>query len=99
MNTSTLNTLSRSGRISQGGDIAPSEELWCVAVKDQAEERVTCCPGRGDVTRIRIIASKRKLRIAERKEWSRELRRATRRTQDAIQNLVETLESLANPLG
>ena len=36
--------------------------------------------------------------IAERKEQSRGLRRATRRTQDAIQNLVETLESLANPL-
>ena len=37
-------------------------------------------------------------RIAERKERSRELRRDERRTQDAIQNLVETLESLANPL-
>ena len=24
----TLSTLSRSGRISQGGNIAPSEELW-----------------------------------------------------------------------
>ena len=27
------------------------------------------------------------------------MRRAARGTQDAIQNLVETLESLANPLG
>ena len=25
----TLGTLSRSGRISQEGDITPSEELWC----------------------------------------------------------------------
>ena len=91
--------LSRSGRISQGGDIAPAEELWCIAVKDQAAERVTCCPGRDDAIRVRATASKRKLRISERKEWSRELRRAARRTQDAIQNLVETLESLTNPLG
>ena len=60
--------LSRSGRISRGGDIAPSEELWCAAVKDQVEERVMCCLGRGDVIRIRVIASKRKLRIIERKE-------------------------------
>ena len=99
MNTSKLSTLSRSGRISQGGDIAPLGELWCAAVKDQAEERVTCCPGCGDAIRIRVIASKRKLCIVERKERSRELIRAVRRTQDAIQNLVETLESLANPLG
>ena len=34
-----------------------------------------------------------------RRETSRRLRRAARRTQDVIQNLVETLESLANPLG
>ena len=27
LNTDTLSTLSRSGRISQGGDIAPSEDL------------------------------------------------------------------------
>ena len=80
MNTSTLGTLSRSGRISQGGDIAPSEELWCTVVKDRAEERVTCSPGRGDAIRIRVIASERKLYIAERKERSRELRRATRCT-------------------
>ena len=93
----TLGTLSRSGRISQGGDIAPSEELWCAAVKDRAEERDTCCPGCGDAIRVRAIASKRKLRITERKERSHDLRRAARRTQDAIQNLVETLESLANP--
>ena len=99
MNTSNLSTLSRSGRISQGGDIAPSEELWCAAVKDQAEERVTCRLGYGDVIRIRVIASKRKLRIAERRETPRRIRRAARRTQDAIQNLVKTLESLANPLG
>ena len=66
MNTSTLSTLSRSGRISQGGDIAPSEELWCAAVKGQAEERVTCFPGCGDVIRIRITVSKRILRSAER---------------------------------
>ena len=51
------------------------------------------------MVRIRVIASKRKIRIVERKETSRGLRRAARRTQDAIQNLVETLESLANPLG
>ena len=94
-----LSMLSRSGRISQGGDIAPSEELWCAVVKDQVEERVTCFPGCGDAIRIRVIVGKRKLCIVERKEWSRELRRAARRTQDAIQNLVETLESLANPLG
>ena len=94
-----LGALSRSGRISQGCNIAPSEELWCTAVKDRAEERDTCCSGRGDAIRIRVIASKRKLRIAERKERSRELRSAARRTQDTIQNLVETLESLANPLG
>ena len=43
--------------------------------------------------------SKRKLSITERKERSRELRTIARRTQDSIQNLVETLESLANPLG
>ena len=94
-----LSMLSRSSRISQGGDIAPSEEMWCTAVKDQVEERVTCHPGRDNAIRIRVIASKRKLRIVERKERSRELRIAARRTQDAIQNLVETLESLANPLG
>ena len=70
--------MSRNGRILQGGDIAPSEELWCAAVKDQAEERVTCCPGCGGAIRIRVITSKRKLRIAERKEWSRELRDAHR---------------------
>ena len=91
--------LSHSGRISQGGDIAPSEELWCAAIKDRAKDRDTCFPGRGDAIRIRVIASKRKLRIAERKERSRELRRAARRTKDAIKNLVETLESLVNPLG
>ena len=62
-----LGALSRSGRISQGCNIAPSEELWCTAVKDQAKERVTCCPGRGDAIRIRVIMSKRKLCIAERK--------------------------------
>ena len=49
--------------------------------------------------RVRVIASKRKLSIAERKETCHGLRRAARHTQDAIQNLVETLESLANPLG
>ena len=32
-------------------------------------------------------------------ERPRGLRRAARHTQDAIQNLVETLESLDNPLG
>ena len=59
-----------------------------------------CCPGCGDaVIRTRVIASKRKLRIAERKETSRGLRRDASHIQDAIQNLVETLESLANPLG
>ena len=78
MNTGTLSTLSRSGRISQGGDIAPSEELWCAAVKDQAKERVTCCPGRGDAIRTRVIVSKRKLRIAEKRETSHRLRRAAR---------------------
>ena len=98
MDTSTL---SRSSRISQGGDIAPSEELWCAIprVEDQAEEKVTCFPGHNDAIRVRVIASKRKLHIAERRETSRRLRRTTRRTQDAIQNLVETLESLVNPLG
>ena len=30
-----LSTLSRSGRISQGGDIAPAEEMWCDAVENQ----------------------------------------------------------------
>ena len=59
----TLGTLSPSGRISQGGNIAPSKELWCTAVKDQAEERVTCFAGRDDAIRIRVIASKRKLCI------------------------------------
>ena len=49
--------------------------------------------------RVRAIASKRKLCITERKEQSRELRRAARHTQDVIQNLVKTLESLTNPLG
>ena len=68
-------------------------------VKDQVEESVTCFPRRGDAIRIRVIVSKRKLRIAERRETSHRLRRAARRKQDAIQNLVETLESLANPLG
>ena len=76
--------MSHSGRISQGGDIAPTEELWCAAVKDRVEERDTCCPGHGDAIRIRAIASKRKLHIAERKERSRKLRRAARCTQDAI---------------
>ena len=66
MNTSTLSTLSHSGRISQGGDIAPSEELWCTVVKDRAEERVTCFPGRDDAIRVRVITSKRKLCIVER---------------------------------
>ena len=101
MNTSKLSTLSRSGRISQGGDIAPSEELWCAVpqVEDRAYERVTCFPGHDDAIRIRVIASKRQLRIAERKERSRKLRRATRCTPDTKQNLAETLESLANPLG
>ena len=31
-----LSTLSRSGRISKGGDITPAEELWCTAVEDLA---------------------------------------------------------------
>ena len=30
LNTSTLSMLSRNGRISHGGNIPPSEELWCV---------------------------------------------------------------------
>ena len=58
-----------------------------------------CFPGRGDAIKVGFIASKRILRIVERKETSRKLRRAARRTQDAIQNLVETLESFSNPLG
>ena len=29
----TLSTLSRSGSISQGGNIAPSEELWCAVLR------------------------------------------------------------------
>ena len=63
MNTSTL---SRSSRISQEGDIAPSEELWCTAVKNRAKERRDVLPGGGDAIRDRdkVSASKRKLRIA-----------------------------------
>ena len=59
-----LGALSHSGRISQGGDIAPAGELWCAAVEDQAEERDMCFPGRGDAIKVGVIASKRKLRIA-----------------------------------
>ena len=55
--------LSRSGRISQGGDITPSEELWCTAVKGHAGDRVTCFPGRGDAIEVEVITSKRELRI------------------------------------
>ena len=31
-----LSTQIRSDRISQGGDIAPAEKLWCAAVEDLA---------------------------------------------------------------
>ena len=59
----TLGVLSCSGRISQGGDIAPSEELWCAAVKVHVGDSVTCCLGRGDVIEVEVMASKREIRI------------------------------------
>ena len=90
--------MSRSGRISQGGDIAPSEELWCMVlqVEDQAYERVTYCPGCGNAIRTRVIASKRRLRIAER-EISHRLEEL-RDTQAASEPGRRHLSLLANPL-
>ena len=47
--------------------------------------------------KVRVIVIKRN--YASQKETYCVLRRAARHTQDAIQNLVKILESLANPLG
>ena len=54
-----LSVLSRSGRISQRGDIARTKELRCMVpwVEDSVQERVTFRSGHDDAIRVGVIAS------------------------------------------